>query len=339
MAEQRNTDGRFTPEHTDEEILAAVRAHEPAATSEVADEVDMTRQGADRRLRSLRDEGRVNGKKIAASRVWFTGGAPEPTDRIDGVEWEEKRRQTLTRDDYTCQECGADVSKTGIEIHHKTPLAGGGDNSLSNLETLCPDCHDGKHSGTPPAAVLDVLAAVRGPVVTSADVADALDVTRETARRKLESLTDDSRLDSRKTAGRMVYWRAEDDAESGQERAATRAEGQADQMDPSLDATAETESAPDEESVDIDSLSFDRDLTPPRREQLEAWLAHVRTSDGGVTKSDFESWWSDERAEQTGYNAGSFWEAFAKASMKQSDRFQKPNARTYRWIGGGEAEP
>jgi predicted ArsR family transcriptional regulator len=71
MTEQRNQDGRFRPEHTDAEILAAVRTHEPAATSEVADEVDMTRQGADRRLRSLRDEGRVSSKKIGASLVWF----------------------------------------------------------------------------------------------------------------------------------------------------------------------------------------------------------------------------------------------------------------------------
>lgn len=63
--------GRFTREHTDEEILAAVRAHEPAATREVGDEVGMTRQGADRRLRTLRDAGRVNSKKIGASLVWF----------------------------------------------------------------------------------------------------------------------------------------------------------------------------------------------------------------------------------------------------------------------------
>jgi len=75
MEESRNTDGRFTPEHTDAEVLAAVRAHEPAATSEVADEVGMTRQGADRRLRSLRDEGRVNSKKIGASLVWFAPDA------------------------------------------------------------------------------------------------------------------------------------------------------------------------------------------------------------------------------------------------------------------------
>jgi len=78
MGEPRNTDGRFSPEYTDEEILAATRAHEPAATSEVAEEVGMTRQGADRRLRRLRDAGRVSSKKIGASLVWF---APEPDRR------------------------------------------------------------------------------------------------------------------------------------------------------------------------------------------------------------------------------------------------------------------
>ena len=84
MGKQRNQKGRFTPEHTDAEILAAVRAHEPAATSEVANEVGMTRQGADRRLRRLRDEGEVNSKKIGASLVWF---APKQ----DGEEGHERR--------------------------------------------------------------------------------------------------------------------------------------------------------------------------------------------------------------------------------------------------------
>lgn len=78
MGERRDKDGRFTPEHTDAEILAAVRTHEPAATSEVAGEVDITRQGADRRLRRLRDEGKVNSKKIGASLVWF---APDSRER------------------------------------------------------------------------------------------------------------------------------------------------------------------------------------------------------------------------------------------------------------------
>jgi hypothetical protein len=87
MVDSRNADGRFTPEHTDEEILAAVRTHEPAATSEVAEEVGMTRQGTDRRLRILRDAGRVNSKKIGASLVWFApgqDGAQATTDTAGG---------------------------------------------------------------------------------------------------------------------------------------------------------------------------------------------------------------------------------------------------------------
>lgn len=43
--------------------------------------------------------------------------------------------------------------------------------------------------------VLGVFETVEGPVVTSGDVAETLDCSRETARRKL-----------RKTAGRVVWW-------------------------------------------------------------------------------------------------------------------------------------
>lgn len=58
--------------------------------------------------------------------------------------------------------------------------------------------------------VLGVFAAVRGPVVTSGDVADELDCSRETARRKLRALESDGRVASRKTAGRVVWWRVDD---------------------------------------------------------------------------------------------------------------------------------
>lgn len=67
----RQSDGTFSAEVSDEDLLEAVRTHEPAATSEVAGEVGMTRQGVDRRLRKLREENRVENKKIGASLVWF----------------------------------------------------------------------------------------------------------------------------------------------------------------------------------------------------------------------------------------------------------------------------
>lgn len=61
--------------------------------------------------------------------------------------------------------------------------------------------------------VLGVFAVVDGPVVTSGDVAETLDCSRETARRKLATLEDQSRVASRKTAGRVVWWRIDSDEE------------------------------------------------------------------------------------------------------------------------------
>lgn len=61
-----------------------------------------------------------------------------------------------------------------------------------------------------PEAVLGVFELVDGPVVTSGDVAEALDCSRETARRKLGRLESEGLLASRKTAGRIVCWRTED---------------------------------------------------------------------------------------------------------------------------------
>ena len=55
-------------------------------------------------------------------------------------------------------------------------------------------------------AVLGVFESINGPVVTSADVAEALGCSRETARRKLRTLEDQGRVAGRKTAGRVVWW-------------------------------------------------------------------------------------------------------------------------------------
>lgn len=57
--------------------------------------------------------------------------------------------------------------------------------------------------------VLGVFSDVQGPVVTSGDVAEALDCSRETARRKLRTLEDRGCVASRKTAGRVVWWLTE----------------------------------------------------------------------------------------------------------------------------------
>jgi hypothetical protein len=63
--------------------------------------------------------------------------------------------------------------------------------------------------------VLGVFETVEGPVVTSGDVAEALDCSRETARRKLRTLEERSRVAGRKTAGRVVWWVVHDQPARG----------------------------------------------------------------------------------------------------------------------------
>jgi predicted transcriptional regulator len=72
--DRRDEQGRFAPEYSDGEFLDAVREHEPAGTSEVADAVGCTTQNADYRLRKLRDAGRVKSKKVGRSLVWTLSG-------------------------------------------------------------------------------------------------------------------------------------------------------------------------------------------------------------------------------------------------------------------------
>lgn len=54
------------------------------------------------------------------------------------------RQYVLDRDQHQCRHCGA---QTHLEIDHIIPLAQGGTNDLSNLQTLCRPCNaKKKHS-------------------------------------------------------------------------------------------------------------------------------------------------------------------------------------------------
>jgi hypothetical protein len=162
---------------------------------------------------------------------------------------------------------------------------------------------------------------------TTSDVADAVGCAHRTALHHLNRLEEEEgRLDSR-MAGRAKLWYVVAGGDDVGVTATTDDEGVV------PDRTRERGST--ERLIDINALSFDRDLTDPRRTHLEAWIRHAAGEDG-VSKSDFKHWWTEDRHTETGYNAGSFWEAFAKAAMKQSDRFTKPNARTYRYTGAAD---
>ena len=59
--------------------------------------------------------------------------------------------------------------------------------------------------------VLEVFDRVAGPpVVTSGDVAEETGLSRDSARRKLETLRDRGKVERRRTAGRVLYWRVSD---------------------------------------------------------------------------------------------------------------------------------
>jgi hypothetical protein len=73
--------------------------------------------------------------------------------------------------------------------------------------------------------VRGVFDVVDGPVILSADVADELGCSRETARRKLEQLFEQGDVERRKVARRVLYWRPETD-ESGARTGRESAEGE-----------------------------------------------------------------------------------------------------------------
>jgi biotin operon repressor len=117
-----------------------------------------------------------------------------------------------------------------------------------------------------PTDVLEVFDHVDGPpVVTSADVAEQTGLSRDSARRKLEELKQRGSVDSRRTAGRVLYWRTDNAETTKQITPQETREGRA--SNPS-DRTASRE-----KPMGTDSQSRSRDTRP-------AGLASVEFPDG-----------------------------------------------------------
>jgi 5-methylcytosine-specific restriction enzyme A len=56
----------------------------------------------------------------------------------------EVRQYVLERDRLQCQSCGKTAQQSILHIDHIVPLAKGGTNDLSNLQTLCQGCNSSK---------------------------------------------------------------------------------------------------------------------------------------------------------------------------------------------------
>lgn len=57
---------------------------------------------------------------------------------------QEVRKYVFSRDKYQCQSCGQTNLETNLTIDHIIPLALGGQNDISNLQTLCFSCNQQK---------------------------------------------------------------------------------------------------------------------------------------------------------------------------------------------------
>ena len=66
-------------------------------------------------------------------------------------DWHKRRRRVYKRDEYECRNCGAGGGRKGdneLHAHHIVPISDGGTHRMSNLATLCKDCHESIHENT-----------------------------------------------------------------------------------------------------------------------------------------------------------------------------------------------
>jgi len=54
------------------------------------------------------------------------------------------KNEVLVQQDYKCANCGSKLPARK-HFHHITPVSEGGDNSIDNVEALCPNCHSEIH--------------------------------------------------------------------------------------------------------------------------------------------------------------------------------------------------
>ena len=59
-------------------------------------------------------------------------------------DWETRRQAVLKRDKNRCQSCQS--INVSLDVHHICPLNKKGSNALSNLQSLCLNCHEKKHN-------------------------------------------------------------------------------------------------------------------------------------------------------------------------------------------------
>jgi hypothetical protein len=66
-------------------------------------------------------------------------------------DWDSRRKSVYKRDGYECQNCervARDSNNIQLEAHHIVPKSKGGTHKITNLVTLCKECHNSIHNNT-----------------------------------------------------------------------------------------------------------------------------------------------------------------------------------------------
>ena len=64
-------------------------------------------------------------------------------DYLKSEDWNTKRKQTLFRDNYTCQSCG--INGVSLDVHHMFGYMKIPNEPLESLVSVCRDCHNDIH--------------------------------------------------------------------------------------------------------------------------------------------------------------------------------------------------
>jgi len=200
--------------------------------------------------------------------------------------------------------------------------------------------------------VLDVFNQVRGPVVTSSDVADSLECTTEAARQKLIRLYDQDKVDKRKTGRTVVYWRTDSQSHSTPVERSVPVDDVSPEPTPepreNEPAAQETDEITEQQVKDalegIDVTGRGAETKEVRRKAiLHAWR-ELREK-GEATTQELANSAFDEYADHRKFGYGessnhyrgyTFWDSCARDVFKQLPGVESPPQRGNTWYFSGE---
>ena len=200
--------------------------------------------------------------------------------------------------------------------------------------------------------ILDVFRATTDPVLSTAEVAEAVPIKRRGTLNRLQSLQEDGELESKQIGGRNTVWwfvggeritpderAVEDHAERARERTERRREQSDDQRD---GETSTPPSTPQEDSksgdiVDAVADGWDDtgDRLDARKEAAGAVLAYAREH-GTVSKQEAKEEVRPEYPVE-GQNARTWYRKNVRPVLNEAAEYDQ-SARAYRLVDDAEGE-